>query len=126
MNFKEYQEKAAITAVYPRPIQFIDDPFGTVVYKDSTINALNIIPIMYCALGLTGEAGEVAEQVKKSWRNDMTITGTRRSNIKEELGDVLWYCAQLATELDLDLDDIADLNIKKLLVRKHNNELKHE
>ena len=75
--------------------------------------------LAYPALGLAGEAGEVAEQVKKSIRDDGgTVSDERREALTKELGDVLWYTAQLATELDLDLDEIARINLDKLLSRQ--------
>jgi NTP pyrophosphatase (non-canonical NTP hydrolase) len=119
VNFKHYQERAATAAVYPRPA---DTPHDCC--DESLVSAINIIPAMYCALGLTGEAGEVAEQIKKSWRNNMQITAERREKIEAELGDVLWYVAQLATELGMDLDAIASHNLNKLAERKHDGTLK--
>ena len=75
--------------------------------------------LSYPALGLAGEAGEVAEQIKKSIRDDAgELTGQRRSALAKELGDVLWYLAQLATELDLDLDEVAAGNLDKLRSRQ--------
>jgi NTP pyrophosphatase (non-canonical NTP hydrolase) len=118
MNFKDYQKKASTTAVYPKPVSFQT--------PEESYNACKIVPIMYCALGLAGESGEVAEQVKKSWRNNMKVTDERRTKISDELGDVLWYAAQLATELDLNLDDVAENNIAKLAARKQEGKLKHE
>jgi NTP pyrophosphatase (non-canonical NTP hydrolase) len=75
--------------------------------------------LWYPALGLAGEAGEVAEHAKKAIRDDGGSVGEdRRAAIGKELGDVLWYVAQLATELELDLDDIARGNLDKLLSRQ--------
>jgi NTP pyrophosphatase (non-canonical NTP hydrolase) len=70
--------------------------------------------IIYPALGLAGEAGEVAEKVKK-WIRDGNLD---RDAIAKELGDVMWYIAAMATDLDLDLDRIADMNIQKLADRE--------
>src|SRR5271165_3063002 len=75
--------------------------------------------LTYPALGLAGEAGEVAEHAKKAIRDDGgSITDERRAALGKELGDVLWYVAQLATELGLDLDEIARANLEKLLSRQ--------
>ena len=75
--------------------------------------------LSYPALGLCGEAGEVADHAKKTIRDDGgTVSDERRAAMAAELGDVLWYVAQLATELDLDLDEIAHANLEKLLSRK--------
>jgi NTP pyrophosphatase (non-canonical NTP hydrolase) len=76
--------------------------------------------LAYPALGLAGEAGEVAEHVKKAIRDDGgAVLPERRTAMAKELGDVLWYVAQLATELDLDLDEVARMNLDKLASRQH-------
>ena len=96
MNFEEYQKKSRETAFYPNAGE-------------------NFI---YPTLGLSGEAGEVAEKIKKVIRDkNGVMNDEERENIKKELGDVMWYVAQLATELDLSLDDIAQKNIEKLYSR---------
>lgn len=63
------------------------------------------------ALGLTGEAGEVAEVIKKHLFH---ATPLDQDALVKELGDCLWYVAAFATVLDLSLDDIAQRNIDKL------------
>ena len=85
----EYQEKCKTTAIYPK--------------KDA---------IAYLSLGLVSEAGEVAGKVKKQIR-DGTV-----SNVASEIGDVLWYCAMLANELDANLGKIMEDNLYKLSDRK--------
>jgi hypothetical protein len=88
----EYQRKTAIFAAYPRE------------------TALG-----YVGLGLAGEAGEVANQLKKIIRDDAgSLTADRKAKILDELGDVLWYCAALARELDVPLSQVAQMNIEKL------------
>jgi NTP pyrophosphatase (non-canonical NTP hydrolase) len=75
--------------------------------------------LSYPALGLSGEAGEVAEHAKKAIRDDRGhVSEGRRAAMGAELGDVLWYVAQLATELELDLEEIARANLDKLLSRQ--------
>ena len=75
--------------------------------------------IVYPTLGLTGEAGEVAEKVKKLLRDDRGVMSQeRRAALAAELGDVLWYVAQVATEADLDLAEIAQGNLDKLRSRQ--------
>lgn len=97
MNFNDYQQKSRATAQYPA--------IGHAV--------------IYPALGLVNEAGEVAGKIKKIFRDKQGIIGdTEREALKAELGDVLWYIAQVATELDLPLDEIAESNITKLLDRQ--------
>ncbi len=102
MYFDEYQTRSRETAIYP-------DRGSNYVYP---------------TLGLAGEAGEVAEKVKKVIRDKNGIMDQEtKEKISKELGDVLWYVAQLATELDLSLDDIADANISKLQSRKERGSL---
>lgn len=102
MDLSEYQERSRVTAVYP----------------DAGDN------LLYPTLGLCGEAGEVAEKVKKMVRDDGgVLSAERREALSKELGDVLWYVAQLATEADLDLGDIADANLAKLLSRQQRGRL---
>lgn len=97
MDFKEYQRESKKTALYPE-------------------SGNNFI---YPTLGLSGESGEVADKIKKIIRDDGGhVSERKREDIKKELGDVLWYVAQLATELHLDLDDIAKANLEKLFSRK--------
>ena len=96
MNFEAYQLKARETALYPN--------FGS-----------NII---YPTLGLVGEAGEVAEKVKKVLRDKEGIFDeSSKESIKKELGDVLWYISNLCSEFNFSLDDIAELNLEKLKKR---------
>lgn len=75
-------------------------------------------PIVYPTLGLVNEAGELAGKVKKIFRDKNGVIGEAdRDALKYELGDVLWYLAQIATELELSLDEIAQANIDKLMSR---------
>jgi NTP pyrophosphatase (non-canonical NTP hydrolase) len=97
VQLSEYQQRSRATAVYP----------------DAGDN------LTYPALGLCGEAGEVAEKVKKALRDDGgMLTHGRHAALAAELGDVLWYVAQLASEAGLDLDTLAEENLTKLLSRK--------
>jgi NTP pyrophosphatase (non-canonical NTP hydrolase) len=97
VDISEYQRRSRATAVYP----------------DAGDN------LAYPALGLCGEAGEAAEKVKKAMRDDGgVLTDERREALAGELGDVLWYVAQLATEAGLDLGEIAGDNLGKLLSRQ--------
>ena len=94
-----YQKVALTTAIYPREQA-----------------------IIYPTLGLTGEAGEVANKVKKiirdgSDKNDDSLV----SEIKSEIGDCLWYIAVLASDFNIKLSDIASANLEKLAIRKKNN-----
>ena len=74
--------------------------------------------IVYPTLGLTNEAGEVAGKVKKIFRDKGGVIGPEdREALKQELGDVLWYLAQICTELDLSLHEVAEANLAKLFSR---------
>lgn len=101
MEFAEYQKQAGAMAQYPG----VGDNF------------------VYPTLGLAGETGEVVEKVKKLVRNEEVvhaaqISEEKRGEIAKEMGDVLWYLAQLGTELGIALEDIARINIEKLTSRK--------
>jgi NTP pyrophosphatase (non-canonical NTP hydrolase) len=96
MELSEYQALSRRTAEYPRDAW-----------------------LAYPALGLAGEAGEVAEHAKKAIRDDGgEVSDERRTAMSKELGDVLWYVAQLASELGLELEDVAQANLDKLLSRQ--------
>jgi NTP pyrophosphatase (non-canonical NTP hydrolase) len=96
MELSEYQRLSRRTAGYPREAW-----------------------LTYPALGLAGEAGEVAEHAKRVIRDDgARLTEERREAMCKELGDVLWYAAQLASELELDLDEVAASNLEKLFSRQ--------
>lgn len=73
--------------------------------------------LVYCALKLNGEAGEVAEKVGKYVRGDFELDDENKRLLGLEIGDVLWYCAQLARALDFTLEEIAQMNIDKLTDR---------
>lgn len=78
------------------------------------------IPGVYAALGLNGEAGELAEKIKKFWRDNGDYFNTR-TQVKKELGDVLWYTAELASAWALTLSEVAEHNIEKLKDRAERN-----
>ena len=95
MTFDEYQVFARSTSVYPQK------------YK-----------VMYPALGLCGEAGEVAEKVKKSIRDGNSLEG-----VGLEVGDVLWYISALADDLGVTLEEVAQANVDKLNSRMIRNKI---
>ena len=79
----------------------------TAIYKE---------PIIYPTLGLNGEAGRVAEKVKKVLRDKNGIFSEQdREKIAKELGDILWYVSQIASDLDISLDRIAKQNLEKII-----------
>ena len=96
MELNEYQAMAKTTAVYTSADQ----------------------QLVCTVLGLNGEAGEVAEKIKKVIRDKNSIIGDDdKREIQKELGDVLWYLAVLADTLGLDLESVAALNLEKLQSR---------
>ncbi len=105
MDFEEYQKESKKTAKYP--------------------NAGN--DIIYPTLGLASESGEVAGKIKKVIRDKGgIIDDVTKDDIKKELGDVLWYVSQIASELKLDLNDIAKANLEKLFSRLERNKIQGE
>ena len=81
--------------------------------------------VVYPTLGLTGEAGEIAEKVKKWLRDEggQAITEERRETLLGELGDPLWYIAALADDLGYTLQEVVDFNVSKLSSRKERGKL---
>lgn len=98
MDFKKYQEEAAKTAIYPKDLA-----------------------MEYLVLGLCSESGEVAGIAKKVIR-DYTLYDI--DAVKKELGDVLWYVAQICSEFGISLEDCATKNLEKLNDRQKRNKLK--
>lgn len=112
MNFRKYQTATATTAVYDESVR---QHVATATHADK----LKMLRLFYCATKLNGEAGEVAEEIAKTLRDDSGEISTERSGkLAKEIGDVLWYVSQLATELDMDLSLIAQMNLDKLASRK--------
>ena len=108
MTFEEYQEGAMSTAIYPDEL-------------------------IYPVLGLVGEAGEVAEKVKKFFRDNQfevmcedavaEIPAETRMEIAKELSDCLWYLTAIASDIGYSLEEIAELNLTKLADRKQRGKL---
>lgn len=102
MTFTDYQHYAATTAVY-------DEKYA----------------IIYPALGLANEAGEVLGKIKKVLRdNDGEYTDEQLKGISAEIGDVLWYMSALCRDLGVELSTVAQENLAKLQSRKERGTLK--
>ena len=99
MNLNDYQEKARATAIYSPAMALI-----------------------YPALGLSSESGEFAGKVKKWLRDDVLV----KEQLVKELGDVLWYVANCASDLGVSLDTVAEINISKLSKRMEEGTIKGE
>lgn len=102
MSLADYQKRASKTAIYKEEHNMI-----------------------YPALGLTGEAGEIANKVKKILRDDYDPVelGWKKQELSKEIGDVLWYCSALATDLGFSLSDIAQANLNKLQDRANRGKI---
>ena len=102
MDLNQYQDKSRATARYP-------DVGNNLIYP---------------TLGLAGEAGEVADKVKKVLRDKNGIFGdVEKEELIMELGDVLWYIAQLSRELGFDLEQVAKSNLRKLSSRSERGKI---
>jgi NTP pyrophosphatase (non-canonical NTP hydrolase) len=102
MNFNTYQKKACTTAT----------------------ERAKELGVFYATLGIAGESGEVAEKVKKVYRDcngDFTVA---LNDIKKELGDIIWYVAFMCSSLGIDFDEVAKMNLAKLASRKRRGVLK--
>ncbi|KGI60746.1 MazG nucleotide pyrophosphohydrolase domain protein [Prevotella sp. DNF00663] len=96
MELNDYQEAALKTAIYPEDMG-----------------------IVYPALGLSGETGEVADKIKKCIRdNDGVFDEAERKAVAKEMGDVLWYLAALSRDIDISLEEIARMNLEKVMSRQ--------
>lgn len=110
MEINEYQKMALETAVYPKEFKAI-----------------------YPALGMNGEAGEVADKVKKVLRDSeiilrdssgsIVLPVSKREELAKEVGDVLWYVATMAYDLGYTLEEIATMNYQKLKSRQQRHQL---
>lgn len=100
MTLDEYQAQARTTAIYPEAAR-----------------------VLYPTLKLAGEAGEVAEKLGKLMRDEGLLPGDelgdgQRDALAKEIGDVLWYVANLAADLGLSLEAIGRANLEKLASRR--------
>ncbi len=104
MDFNEYQKEAKKTLIYKK-----DDK------------------LQYLTLGLTGEAGEVADKIKKIMRDkDGKVSEEDKDALVKELGDVLWYMSQVADFLGIEFEQVAKQNLEKLFSRYERGVIKGE
>jgi NTP pyrophosphatase (non-canonical NTP hydrolase) len=97
LTLQQYQELASATAIYPEELA-----------------------LPYLGLGLSGEAGEVANKLKKDIRDEYLD----KEGLAAELGDVLWYIAMLCNELNISLNDVGNRNLFKLKQRQQKGTIK--
>lgn len=108
-TFNEYQERAVATASYP----------------DKGSN------LLYPALGIAGEAGEIVDKIKKLWRNKgytkaSQLSSEEKTELVKEIGDELWYLAAFSEELGVPLGEVAIINLDKLADRQRRNVINSE
>ena len=116
MKFSEYQEEAGKTAQYPDMFLF-----------NGNLNLDVNVGYLYPVLGLCGEAGEVAEKVKKIIRNKEGFCEQKDwDEVKKELGDVLWYVAEICRALGFKMEDVAQMNLDKLKDRQERGVINSE
>lgn len=109
LSFQQYQELSSETAIYPTTFQGMPD---------------DMAGIFYTVLGLCGEAGEIANKVKKIWRDSGgLVTPEDLKMLAKETGDVQWYLSQFSKNLDIALGEIAKGNLEKLFSRKERGTL---
>jgi len=102
MHFSDYQKQSRLSAIYPQMGQ----------------------NFTYSLIGLVGETGEVAEKIKKLIRDKQgKLDNDYRAEIKKEMGDILWYFSQLATDLSIDLEDLVKTNLEKIKSRQTRNQI---
>jgi NTP pyrophosphatase (non-canonical NTP hydrolase) len=112
MDASDYQRDTANTAIYDESVA---DALGSSF--DSTKRSY--LRMMYCATGIAGEAGEIAEHMKKMLRDDkMMPTVERREALFKEVGDLMWYVSQFCTEMNFSMSEVMEHNLVKLQSRK--------
>jgi len=108
MTFNEYQKLAISTDLWAGRREGILSPI-----------------FLEKAFGLVGEAGEVAEKLKKLYRDhDSDLTPELKADLVKEIGDILWYVSAVLYYLEVDFDDVATANIEKILSRKERGKTK--
>jgi NTP pyrophosphatase (non-canonical NTP hydrolase) len=117
MLANDYQKSTAETAIYGKTAT-------NAVRMLNSYNTERLLSMFYVVTKLNGEAGECAELVAKALRDDNgKFTAQRKNALIAELGDVLWYCSQLATELGVSLSSVMHENLNKLQSRKERDVL---
>lgn len=105
---------------FSKPINTLDD-YTDFVKETSILTEVNLHPVAYAALGMTGEAGEVSDKVKKIFRDKNGVfSEIDRLDIERELGDTLWYLTLTAKELGYSLKDVVRMNVSKIKNRYNN------
>lgn len=125
LTLDEYQEAAHSTSLVVEGVQSLADR----VLGSDQMNGYSVLvdygSLAYATLKLNGEAGEVAELIGKALRDDGGVISMERSaNLEKEVGDVLWYVAELCTIMGWSLSELASKNLEKLSKRQSEGTLK--
>lgn len=118
LTFEQYEKTVIETGIYHASIQKYVDSLN--IPNEADRQRLHkLLSTLYCTLGLLGEAGEIAEKIKKIIRDkNCEIDINDQSLLIKEQGDVLWYVGASARELNSSIEYVADQNIEKLQSRK--------
>lgn len=112
MDAKTYQKEAHTFADYTIPIIYTNDGLA--------VNA----PYVYPAMGLSEEAGEATGKLAKVIRdNEGIIPDDKKELLVKELGDVMWFVAELCTLFNVSIEDVMQQNIDKLTSRRERNKI---
>jgi NTP pyrophosphatase (non-canonical NTP hydrolase) len=116
-SFDEYQEAAHSTSL-------VGGAAHNIINKREPSEIFFLLRLHYASLKLNGEAGEVAEVVGKGMRDDYGLfTIERTAMLEKELGDVLWYVAEICTIMGWSMEELAEKNIRKLAKRQEEGKL---
>lgn len=118
LTFEQYEKTVVETGIYHASIQKYVDSLNIPTEADRS-RLHKLLSTLYCTLGLIGEAGEIAEKIKKIIRDkNCEVSEEDRTLLVKEDGDCVWYSGALAVELDSSLEQVAQVNIEKLQSRK--------
>lgn len=117
ITFNQYQELSSATAIYP------GHEIDPAVWQGTEKHMRAMLGLSYLGLKVNGEAGEIAEFIGKFLRDDQDKSfdeawAELTKNVKKEIGDVLWYLAQIAKKFGLTFEECANGNLSKLADRQ--------
>lgn len=123
LTFKQYEGDVIVNRIYDTNIQKFIDTLE-IPKEENRLRVKRLLCYLYTVLGTIGEAGEIAEKVKKILRDGNFEIGEQEKNLLlKEKGDVLWYLADGAQNLGSNLGEVAQINMDKLRDRRERNQL---
>lgn len=118
LTFDQYEQKVVSTEIYHQSISTFIESLN-IPQKEDQQRLHKLLSKLYCTLGMIGEAGEIAEKMKKIIRDKNCVIGEEDTILlQKEGGDVLWYVAADAKENGTTLAGVANQNIEKLESRQ--------